>query len=268
MQWGLDSFSLYLHFGRHQYRPAKPVTLEWFLDLAQELGVAGVQLDPLHHDKGEDDARRVGEACASRGLFVEWGMGGFDPDSLSANIRLAHLAGAKRIRTFVSGSRPTPEQVRDWSALAIDWFGQVMPLAEEHDVTIGLENHGDFTAEELLRIVEGVGHPRFGACLDVGNNANLGEDPLSVVRLLAPHAVNVHFKDGRVAGRREIEYTALGQGELPLAEMCALLRGARPGATVMLEIVSQPLDGEAETLAAELLAVRESVRYARETLFG
>ena len=35
---------------------------------------------------------------------------------------------------------------------------------------IAVENHGDFTAAQLKALLDAVGHPRVGACLDTGNS--------------------------------------------------------------------------------------------------
>lgn len=262
MKVGLDSFSYHLHFGRHGYRPKTPLTLEDFVQRAAELGCAAVQLDPAHHNSDPGEARAVGQLCASLGLALEWGMGGFDPPRVREQLALAQLAGARVLRTFIAGERPTPAQLAEWLPLAVRWFGEVMPAADEYGVTIALENHGDLTTAELLDLIRRVDHPRFRACLDVGNNWQLGEAPLDVTAALAPYAASVHLKDG-VMDEGELRYTALGDGEFPLLAIWQTLVHVAPCECAMIEVPSYERGDQAETLRLEACAVERSVHYAR-----
>lgn len=265
MRLGIDSFSFHLRFGRHGYPSPEPATAEWLLDTAAALGVDGVQLDPSHHAASEEQARQLGAYAAARGLFLEWGLGGFDPPRVTQALHQARVAGARVLRTFIAGERPDAARLREWSSLAVQWFGEVMPLAQDLGVSIALENHGDLLAHELREIIEGVGHPCFGACVDVGNNVALGEDALRCTSILAPFAKSVHLKDGRLRNGT-IEYTALGEGDLPLREICSVLERAAPDVALMVEVPSRPRGSATETLAAEFAAVQRSVRYAQRVL--
>ncbi len=41
------------------------------------------------------------------------------------------------------------------------WFTEAVPVAESHAITLAAENHGDYTADEMLWLVEAVGSPSF-----------------------------------------------------------------------------------------------------------
>ncbi|MHA6616301.1 sugar phosphate isomerase/epimerase family protein [Pseudonocardia sp. DLS-67] len=69
------------------------------------------------------------------------------------------------------------------------------------DGRILLENHSDFTAEEYVEIIEGVGGDRVGVFLDLINPISALQDPLTVVAALAPLAPAGHAKDFRIESR-------------------------------------------------------------------
>jgi sugar phosphate isomerase/epimerase len=126
----------------------------------------------------------------------------------------------------------------------------VLPRAkatlEKHKLEVGIENHKDFTAEELVALLRSVDSPHLGACVDFGNNISLLEDPLDTVTRLAPYAVTTHLKD--MAVRRyergfELSEVPLGSGLVPLAKMVEVLRKARPQVPLCLEMITRdPLE--------------------------
>src|SRR5690625_6287546 len=77
---------------------------------------------------------------------------------------------------------------------------QLIPVAEEHGVMLGLENHWGMTrtAEGILRIMEPFDSPWLGVLLDPGNF--LGR-PYEQMEMLAPHTVFVQAKTDYGGGR-------------------------------------------------------------------
>ena len=99
-------------------------------------------------------------------------------------------------------------------------------------IIVGIENHKDWHAAELVELLRLIASPRVGACVDFGNNISLLESPLETVRTLAPFAVTTHLKDMAVKPTAEgfgLSEVPLGDGFLPLAEIIAILRAQRPG---------------------------------------
>ena len=60
---------------------------------------------------------------------------------------------------------------------------------------LALENHIDFTSQELLRIIETVGSEHLRVNFDTGNALRLLEDPVEAARRLAPYTISTHTKD-------------------------------------------------------------------------
>src|SRR5206468_9723652 len=95
------------------------------------------------------------------------------------------------------------------------------PVLARHKVTLAVENHKDFRADELAGLMQGLSSERVGVCVDTGNNIALLEDPSETARVLAPWAASCHLKD------MAVEETADGflLSEVPLGEGFLDLRG-------------------------------------------
>ncbi len=74
---------------------------------------------------------------------------------------------------------------------------QITEYAEQLGIVTMTENHGFFSqdAARVEKLINAVGHPNFGALVDVGNFMCADEDPALSVGILAPYAKHVHVKD-------------------------------------------------------------------------
>jgi len=113
---------------------------------------------------------------------------------------------------------------------------------ERERLPVGIENHKDWRADELVDLLRSVDSPYLGACVDFGNNLALLEDPLEVVKKLAPFAVTTHLKDMALQpypGGFELSEVPLGAGIFPLAQMIGVVRSARPDVPLCLEMITR-----------------------------
>ena len=62
-------------------------------------------------------------------------------------------------------------------------------------MTIGLETYEQVSTDDLIQVVEGVGSPFLGVCLDPANSVARLELPVDVIDRTAPFVVNMHVKD-------------------------------------------------------------------------
>jgi sugar phosphate isomerase/epimerase len=72
---------------------------------------------------------------------------------------------------------------------------EAVRVAEDEDLILAIENHIDFTASEILTLIDRVGSKFFGVNFDTGNALRLLEDPVEEARLLAPFIHATHIKD-------------------------------------------------------------------------
>lgn len=103
----------------------------------------------------------------------------------------AAILGAPHVRFFAGTAKDLD---RDTVRLdqAIDALGECASYAASRGVFIGVENHGNVTAANMLEIMRRVESPWIGINLDTGNFHT--EDPYADLIACAPYAVNVQVK--------------------------------------------------------------------------
>jgi sugar phosphate isomerase/epimerase len=116
------------------------------------------------------------------------------------------LGGTGAVVRILSGQRypeVTWEQGRDWVVEAIH---TLLPVAKEHDVVLGLENHykdgfwryPEFAqkADRFLAIVAAIDdRQHFGVQYDPSNAIVAGDDPVELLRGVADRVVSMHASD-------------------------------------------------------------------------
>lgn len=174
-----DAGASFVQVSLHHVRDRSPADLS---TLARHAGDLGLRLlasgDPL----GGAHRRESPEAAAARvEIWIERAVALGSPVlRVASGFYRADLAA-------VSGAI---ESERRWT---IDALGRALPAARAAAVTLAVENHSDFTATEYHSIVQAL--PEVRVFLDVINPISAFEDPVPVIRSLAPLAVAGHIKD-------------------------------------------------------------------------
>jgi sugar phosphate isomerase/epimerase len=255
-------------------------TLEDVLDEAAEAGAEYVQLT-LHHarERSVDDLRRLAGRADELGLRILASgdfLGGArfgDKPSVAAErvqtwLERAVALGSPILRV-TSGfyradlaTRPDAiEAERRWVIAALL---ASLPAARAAGVTLALENHADFSVSEYRSIIESVGDDHVRVFLDVINPVAALEDPVPVVRALAPLSVAGHVKDF------ELE-SILTEGGYHRRGFSVLYRYPGEGAASLAAIwaaLADGLDGRGLPIAVEGLDNRAEVRDQGERLRG
>jgi len=107
-----------------------------------------------------------------------------------------------------------------------------------------LENHQDYTAEELVAAFEKVDSPDIGVFLDTGNSIALLEDPLHTARLLAPHTFGIHLKEYAVLpaeGGFQMLGVPLGEGVIENAAVLEIIAREAPEGTIPV-LLENPIE--------------------------
>lgn len=247
------SFAVRLQRGRDLIRGAGAPSLpaEAFIDLCRSFGADGCQLDVSQLASTEPAyldgiKRRLGEA----GLFVELSASAkaLEDDAGFADLAaLARRLGAARIRVAILHGRRYEDfkTMAAWREFADHWR-QTLPrrkgALDRERLPVGIENHKDWRADELVALLKSVDSPYLGACVDFGNNISLLEDPLDTITKLAPYAITTHLKDMALRPYErgfELSEVPLGTGFCPLAKMIEVLRAARPEVPMCLEMITR-----------------------------
>ena len=235
---------------RAEDRFADPIR---FLNHARSLGVRGVQVGLGVRE--ESGTRALRERAEAASMYLE-GIVALPRDHsgldrFEAEIRTAKQSGAEVVRTvMLSGRRyetfATQDAFKRFAEAAIHSLGLAAPVVARHGILLAVENHKDWRADELLAVLERAGNDHVGVCLDTGNSIALLEDPMEVVEALAPRAFTSHFKDMGLEEYREgflLSEVVLGDGLLDLGRVVRILRKARPGIRLNLEMITRdPLE--------------------------
>ena len=156
-----------------------------------------------------------------------------------------HL-GVTRASVAIDGRRYEDFSDRQkWKEFSNHWQQVVLqaePMLKQHRLTLGIENHKEWLADELAEMLKKASSPYLGACVNFGNNIALLEDSSQVAEKLAPYAVTTHLKDMAVVPFEEgflLSEVPLGQGITPLAKIMEVLRRRRPDIRFCLEMITR-----------------------------
>lgn len=209
MKVGIDSYCYHRFFGEvypDQSPPEKEMTVEDFLARAKELDVDGVSLESCFLPSQD-----IGWLKGIKGQLDDFG---FDrvyawghPDGLERGKNMeafqemmdsfdrAQAIGADTMRVVGSSlmfrHEPHGPQIKALTKL----FKEAAKKAEDYKIKMAVENHIDFTADEILQMIEEVDSDFFGINFDTGNFLRLLDDPIAGMEKLAPYTFATHVKD-------------------------------------------------------------------------
>ena len=221
-------------------------TLE-FLEHCHSIGAAGIQtrltsLEPAYLDRVE---RRLKDT----GMYLEVMCALPKPDmsEFVAVVGAAKRLGALCVRSAcLSGRRyETFATLAEWKQFVADSRAKIaraLPLVTKARMPLALENHKDWTVDEMLSLLDSYSSEYLGACLDTGNNISLLDDPMAVVERLAPYAISTHIKDMGVAEDADgflLSEVPIGTGMLDIPKMIGIIEKARPRTRLTLEMITR-----------------------------
>ncbi len=242
------SFPIRSRQSRSTEGPALPA--EKFIDLCKSFGADGCQMAFSQlASTDEDYLLRLRKSLEAKGMFLELSLGGKvleDPSEFARVASVAEQLGVTRARVAINGRRYEEffelKKFKDFHAHWQQVLLQSEPMLKQHKLLIGIENHKEWLADELVEMLKKVGSPYLGACVDFGNNLALLEDSLQVAEKLAPYAVTTHLKDMALAPSEDgfqLSEVPLGQGMLPLAKIMEVLRRKRSDIRFCLEMITR-----------------------------
>lgn len=222
------------------------------LDLMEhchEIGAGGVQV--LVRGWTSDFAKKVRDSREKFGLFLEGSIGlpGSPDDVLrfEREIIAAKEAGASTVRTVcLSGRRyenfQSIESFQNFRKNSIGSLERAEPVVRRHKIKLAIENHKDWRAPELKEILQDLESEWVGVNLDFGNNIALVEDPMTVVKTLAPYTFTTHVKDMGVLEYPEgflLSEVPLGEGFLDLKKMFDICKEHYQAVNFNLEMITR-----------------------------
>lgn len=220
----------------------KKMTMEDFFARAGELRVDGVGFDyfmlPGHLREHPDELKSLLDAAGLEAVFgfgapfalpdiAQELLGGKKDDMFDVagvigakvlrvcgGVILPNMFG-KPIHVSILKKREIEEVARRLKVFAAD--------AALEGLTVAIENHSEYTADEMLEILERAESDNLKVTLDTGNALYLGEDPAETARRLAPHAAYTHIKNLKKVGPLTLG-TGLEDGDIDVAEIVSILK--------------------------------------------
>jgi 3-oxoisoapionate decarboxylase len=286
MKIGLDSYCFHRYFGEVYPGLQTDPGTRWrmedeFLDFALKQDVGEIAFEACFFNALDDGL--IAEISARLGpgtdRLIGWGhpeglWGGTKPEeleSLKRHIPQTLKLGSNRMR-IVAASMNYAKAPRE------ELIGRVVPMlteaaraAEDQGVVLALENHIDFTSQELLRIIEQVGSDNLRVNFDTGNCLRLFEDPVEAATRLAPYTISTHTKDittRRKGGSPADNFTwwpacPAGQGVIDMPGVVEALKKGGFNGSLSLEV---DLIADQWASLAEEEIVTQSLDYLRSLI--
>jgi 3-oxoisoapionate decarboxylase len=269
MRLGIGSYAYGWSVGVPGYPPPpRPLTAAGLLNRAAELGVRVAQIaDNLPLDRlGADELDELAREAGRLGIDIEVGTRGIGPDLLRHYAGIAARLRSPILRTLIDTAdhRPDPDEV-------VETLRSAMPDFERLGICLAIENHDRFRAATLADIVDRVGSPQVGICLDTANSIGCVENLDTLVAVLGPRTVNLHLKDHCIFRLPHhngfvVEGRPAGRGQLDVPRLLRAIREFGRDPNVIVELWTPPEATTAESAAKEEAWARESVGHLRRFL--
>lgn len=248
------------------------------LDKVREFGVDAVDFiedGSYDHESYLEYARKAGAYARELGIEVTCFCVGADflnrdtdaeIERVKGMVDVAEAFGTKLMRHDATPGYPnTIKTGRSFDTVLPTLaraYREVTEYAEKKGIRTCIENHGFFAQdpERVEKLINAVGHPNFGALVDIGNFACTDADHNYAVGLMAPYAFHVHAKDFHKRsgsldnpgegwfmsrGGNYLRGAIIGQGDVPVRQCINTLKRAGYGGVLSIEFegMEDPLKG-------------------------
>ncbi len=255
----------YAYYWRWSSGGAAASTLDEMLLDSARLGAEVFQIcdyPPLDDfdDRRLSDIRSLADGL---GITLEVGTRGIRPSHLRRYLDVATKLGACTVRSMLHTADHKPTVAESIALLA-----ETAAEFAQAGVELALETYEQVATDDLIEVVNKVGEPHVGICLDPANCVARLEHPLSVIGAAAPHVKNLHVKDFTFARQQGwVGFTLigcrLGDGMLPLGEMLHAIAPYATKASWIVEHWVPPGDTSEATRAVEQEWTRHSLTVLR-----
>lgn len=277
MRIGIDSYSYHRLFGEvypNQLDPGRRWEFEQSIDEAARLKVDGISLETCFMPSFDADylaklKDKLDELELDR--MLAWGHpdgleGGNKPEAaedIERHLTTTKALGANVMRIVGSSltfrDQPHGPQIERLSAI----LKETVKKAEDAGVRLAIENHIDFTSDEILEILNNVDSEYLGVNFDSGNCLRVFEDPVQAARKLAKYTYATHIKDINPATGSPRDWTfwpsaPAGTGIIDMAGVIGALHNGGYDGMLCVEI-----DFMKDKHADEVQAVEEAVSNLR-----
>lgn len=261
---GLGTYAFYW-----QWQPVveQPLTLSEMVERTAAAGGDVFQICDYPHVERLSDAEldALRRRADGLGVALELGTRGIGAEYLDRYLKLAQRLEAGLVRSMVNSGDHRPGAAEAKALLAA-----AVPAYERAGVILALETYEQVPVATLVEVVEAVGSPALGICLDPANCVAALELPLGTIASTAPYVRNVHVKDfhfTRQAGWVGFSLVGcpMGEGLLPYAELVAAVQPEQRGLSQIVEHWLPWQGDPASTVACEQQWTEQTLSHLRRT---
>ena len=239
---------------------AGKMNLPQFIDFAASQNVKGIELLDYFWTDEKKEIPQAKKLVADKGLQIAvYSIGNdfFQADvvaraqqleAVKQGVNVANELGVDLVRVF-SGSYREGYNLEQGMGWVIDGLTESANYAQQHHVTLALENHGLIAgrSDQVKDIISKVNSPALRANIDTGNFLLVGQNPAEAAQVLAPLAALVHLKDFRVPDPGQIVHVyrgldgstftgaVTGEGMVDLPAIISILRDSGYNGWLSLE---------------------------------
>jgi len=222
-----------------------------FLEYCNGLGAGGIQASLSSLEPGF--LKKVRERADQLGMYIEVmaDLPKQEDAAFERTIKAAKEVGAICVRTAALGGRRYENfsKLSEWQSFVAQSLAAIdgaLRLVSREKIPLAIENHKDWTAQELAALMKDKSSDYLGVCLDTGNNIALLDNPMDAIETLAPYTLATHFKDMAVEPYADgflLAEVPLGEGIIDLKRAFAIIQHAHPQTRFTLEMITRnPLE--------------------------
>ena len=280
MKVGVDSYSYHRLYGEiypNQVDPGRRWEFDRCIDETVRLGAAGISLETCFMPRFDADyLAQLKEKLDANHLerMVAWGHpdgleGGRKPEAareMEQHLLTTQAVGGTVMRIVGSSlmfrDDPHGPQIEKLAEI----LKESVKKAEDLGIRMAIENHIDFTADEILEILDRVDSEYLGVNFDTGNCLRMFEDPVEAARKLAhrTHATHVKDIDPCHGSPRDWTFWASAPAGHGIIDMPAIVRVL--GESGYAGMLCVEIDFQKDPEADETQAVEKAVRYLQGLL--
>lgn len=265
MRLGIGTYTFGWRVGVEGSEPSVPMDEVILIDEARRAEIKLVQLGdnlPLHTFSVD---RRIAflDKIQKSNVAIELGAKGMTEMHLRKYILLCAEMKSSLLRFLVDDQSFTP-QLREIEQI----IRSQIPLLQEWNVALALENHDRIKASEWCSLIENIGCEHVGICLDTANSLSMGEGIESIIEILAPYTLNLHLKDFIITRLSHkmgflIEGCPAGTGLLDIPHLLIEIDKYRKCRTAILEQWTVPESTIEGTIKKESKWASDSLKYLK-----
>lgn len=223
------------------------------IEHCKTIGSGGVQV--VVKDWATDFSKKVRDLREKYGMYLEGSIQlpktSDQVPQFEKDVKSAKEAGASIIRTVSLGGRRYEVfhkngEYQEFQKKAMVVLRLAEPILRKHKMKLGIENHKDWRADELVWALKELKSEWLGVTIDFGNSIALLENPMEVVEKLAPYSVSAHIKDMAVDEYQNgflLAEVPMGTGMLDLKKMVDICQKFNPSIKFNLEMITRdPLE--------------------------